>query len=75
MPSVVENPKDLLTFTSNGIISSQHRRWWTDVDPNFTVQTHDQYCFRKWCGIYKNKIIRLFFDGRVIGSLLGLHGP
>lgn len=54
---------DEATFTSNGVVSSQNCRWWSDVNPNFTVQTRDQYCFKTnvWCGIFKDRIIGPFF--------------
>lgn len=55
---------DEATFTSNGTVSSQNCRWWSDVNPNFTIQTRDQYSFKTnvWCGIYKNRIIGPFFS-------------
>ena len=54
---------DEATFTSNGTVSSQNFRWWSDVNPNFHVQTRDQYSFKTnvWCGIYKDRIVGPFF--------------
>lgn len=54
---------DEATFTSNGTVSTQNCRWWSDTNPNFTIKTRDQYAFKTnvWCGIYKNKIIEPFF--------------
>lgn len=55
---------DEATFTSNGTVSSQNCRWWTDSNPHFTIKTRDQYYFKTnvWCGIYKDKIIGPFFS-------------
>lgn len=55
---------DEATFTSNGTVSSQNCRWWSDTNPNYTIKTRDQYAFKTnvWCGIYKNKIIGPFFS-------------
>ena len=54
---------DEATFSSNGTVSSQNCRWWSDTNPHFTQRTRDQYSFKTnvWCGIYKNKIIGPFF--------------
>lgn len=55
---------DEATFTSNGTVSSQNCRWWSDTNPHFTIKTRDQYAFKTnvWCGIYRNKIIGPFFS-------------
>lgn len=54
---------DEATFTSNGVVSSQNCRWWSDINPNFHVQTRDQYSFKTnvWCGIYKDRLVGPFF--------------
>lgn len=54
---------DEATFTSNGTVSSQNYRWWSDMNPNFTVQRRDQYSFKTnvWCGIFKNRLVGPFF--------------
>lgn len=54
---------DEATFSSNGTVSSQHCRWWSDNNPNFTIKSRDQYSFKTnvWCGIYKNSLIGPFF--------------
>lgn len=50
---------DESVFTSNGTVSSQNCRWWSDINPNFSIQTRDQYQFKTnvWCGMYKDRII------------------
>lgn len=54
---------DEATFSSNGTVSSQNCRWWSDTNPHFTLKTRDQYSFKTnvWCGMYKNQIIGPFF--------------
>lgn len=66
---------DEATFTSNGTVSSQNCRWWSDTNPNFTLKTRDQYSFKTnvWCGIYKHQIIGPFFSRNPeCGSLFAL---
>lgn len=55
---------DEATFSSNGTVSSQHFRWWSEENPNFIIKSHDQYSFKTnvWCGIYKNRLIGPFFS-------------
>lgn len=61
---------DEATFTSNGTVSSQNCRWWSDVNPNFTIQTRDQYSFKTnvWCGIYKARVIGPYFFRQNLNS-------
>lgn len=54
---------DEATFSSNGTVTSQNCRWWSDENPHFTIKARNQYSFKTnvWCGIYKNKILGPFF--------------
>lgn len=54
---------DEATFSSNGVVSSQNCRWWSDENPNFTIECKNQYSFKTnvWCGILNNRIIGPFF--------------
>lgn len=54
---------DEATFSSNGTVSSQHCRWWSEENPNFTIKSRDQYSFKTnvWCGIYKDRLIGPYF--------------
>lgn len=66
---------DEATFTSNGTVSSQNCRWWSDSNPNFTIKTRDQYSFKTnvWCGIYKSKIVGPFFFREPLNAQRYLH--
>lgn len=66
---------DEATFTSNGTVSSQNCRWWSDVNPNFTIKTRDQYSFKTnvWCGIYKDRVIGPFCFRQTMNSQRYLH--
>lgn len=54
---------DETTFTSNGTVNLQNCQWWSDVNPNFHVETRDQYSFKTnaWCRIYKDIIFGPYF--------------
>lgn len=54
---------DEATFTTNGVVSSQNCRWWSDNNPNFTIECKSQYSAKTnvWCGILDNKIVGPFF--------------
>lgn len=54
---------DEATFTSNGTVSSQNCRWWATENPNFVIQSKDQYTFKVnvWCGIFNLRIVGPFF--------------
>lgn len=55
---------DEATFTSNGTVSSQNFRWWSDVNLNFNTHTRDQYSFKTnvWCGIAKTELFNHTFS-------------
>lgn len=50
---------DESTFTTNGVVSSQNCRWWSDENPNFVIDNNNQYYQKTnvWCGIVNNKLI------------------
>lgn len=54
---------DEATFSSNGTVSSQNCRWWSQENPNFTIECRDQYHFKTnvWCGILKDELIGPYF--------------
>lgn len=54
---------DEATFTSNGTVSSQNCRWWSNTNPNFVIECRDQYSFKTnvWCGLLHNQIIGPYF--------------
>ncbi|KAJ8943430.1 hypothetical protein NQ318_020681 [Aromia moschata] len=51
---------DESTFSTNGVVSSQHCRYWSETNPHFTISCRRQY-FKKvnvWCAVsYTNGII------------------
>lgn len=54
---------DESTFTTNGVVSSQNCRWWSQENPNFVIANRNQY-YKKtnvWCGILNDKLIGPFF--------------
>lgn len=54
---------DESTFTTNGVVSSQNCRWWSDENPNFVIDNKNQYYQKTnvWCGIINDKLIGPFF--------------
>lgn len=54
---------DEATFTSNGVVCSQNTRWWSTENPNFHIESRDQYSFKTnvWAGILNNRIIGPYF--------------
>ena len=54
---------DESTFTTNGVVSSQNCRWWSDVNPNFIIDNKNQYYQKTnvWCGILNDKLLGPFF--------------
>lgn len=54
---------DEATFTTNGVVSSQNCRYWSDTNPNFRIVTGSQYSKRVnvWCAISYNGIIGPYF--------------
>ena len=54
---------DEATFTSNGTVSSQNCRWWSQENPQFVIECRDQYSFKTnvWCGILNDQIIGPYF--------------
>lgn len=59
---------DESTFSTNGVVSSQHCRYWNETNPHFTISCRRQY-FKKvnvWCAVSYNGIIGpYFFDGNL----------
>lgn len=54
---------DESTFTTNGVVSSQNCRYWSDENPHFRIITNSQR-YKKvnvWCAIRYDKIIGPFF--------------
>lgn len=54
---------DESTFTTNGIVSSQNCRYWSDENPHFRIVTNSQR-YKKvnvWCAIRCDKIIGPYF--------------
>lgn len=62
---------DECTFTSNGVVSSQNCRWWADRNPDFIIETNNQYYFKVnvWCGIFNNRIIGPFFFREALNAV------
>ena len=57
---------DESTFSTNGVVSSQHCRYWSENNPHFTITAHSQY-FKKvnvWCAVSFNGIIGPYFFNR-----------
>lgn len=54
---------DLATFNSNGAVSLQICKWWSDQNLHFSIKIRDRYSFKTkvWYGIYKDKLIGPFF--------------
>lgn len=61
---------DEATFSSNGVVSSQNCRWWSDVNPGFVIECKDQYSFKTnvWCGIYNGRLIGPYFFRQNLNS-------
>lgn len=56
---------DEATFSTNGTVSSQHVRYWSDTNPLFRITNHRQYFVKVnvWCAIsYYGIIGPYFFD-------------
>lgn len=55
---------DESTFSTNGVVASQHARYWSESNPHFRIP-RSQYCVKVnvWCGIsYYGIIGPYFFD-------------
>lgn len=50
---------DESTCTTNGDVSSQHCRWWLDVNRNFIIDNKKQYyqTTNVWCVILNDKLL------------------
>lgn len=62
---------DEATFTTNGVVTSQNIRMWSDQNPHWIVQCKRQYSQKVnvWCGILNERIIGpFFFDGNLNGA-------
>lgn len=66
---------DEATFSSNGTVCSQNCRWWATENPEFIIESKDQYSFKVnvWCGIYNCSIIGPFFFHENLNSERYLH--
>lgn len=54
---------DESTFSTNGVVSSQHCRYWSETNPNFRITCRRQY-FKKvnvWCAVSYHGIIGPYF--------------
>lgn len=62
---------DESTFTTNGVVSSQHCRYWSETNPHFTISSQRQY-FKKinvWCAVSYHGIIGpYFFENNLNGD-------
>lgn len=62
---------DESTFSTNGVVSSQHCRYWSEINPHFTISRRRQY-FKKvnvWCAVsYYGIIGPYFFEGNLNGD-------
>lgn len=59
---------DEATFSSNGTVSSQHVRYWSDTNPHFRIASKRQYFVKVnvWCAVSYHGIIGpYFFDANV----------
>ncbi|KAJ8956830.1 hypothetical protein NQ318_014244, partial [Aromia moschata] len=55
---------DESTFSTNGVVSSQHCRYWCETNPHFTISCRRQYLKKvnMWCTVsYTNGIIGPYF--------------
>lgn len=54
---------DEATFTTNGVVSSQNCRFWSEVNPHWVIHCKRQYSekINVWCGIFDKQIIGPFF--------------
>lgn len=66
---------DEATFTTNGVVSSQNARYWSDQNPNWMINCKRQYSSKinVWCGIIDNKIIGPFFFDENLNTENFLH--
>lgn len=59
---------DEATFSTNGTVSSQHVRYWSDTNPHFRISNNRQYFVKVnvWCAVTYHGIIGpYFFDSNV----------
>lgn len=76
---LVENPNffknilytDEATFTTNGIVSSQNIRMWSEDNPHWTIECKRQYSSKinVFCGILNEKIIGPYFFNENLNSM------
>lgn len=54
---------DEATFSTNGTVSSQNIRYWSNENPHWVINCKNQYSEKVnvWCGILKDRIIGPFF--------------
>lgn len=47
----------------NGTVCSQNCRWWAEDNPNFTIDSKDQYGQKTnvWCGVFNKSVVGPFF--------------
>lgn len=61
---------DECSFSTNGVVSSQHCRYWARKNPEFKINVNNQK-YKKvnvWCGIYCDKIIGPYFFDVVVNQ-------
>ncbi|KAJ8960495.1 hypothetical protein NQ318_013779 [Aromia moschata] len=62
---------DESSFSTNGVVSSQHCRYWSETNPHFTISCRRQYFIKVnvWCAVsYTNCIIGPYFFQRKFKS-------
>lgn len=61
---------DEATFTTNGVISSQNTRYWSENNPNFTTNCKSQYSSKVnvFCGITHRRVIGPFFFNETLNG-------
>lgn len=66
---------DESTFTTNGVVSSQNCRWWSNDNPNFVIDNKNQYYQKTnvWCGILNDTLIGPYFFRENLTGATYLH--
>lgn len=61
---------DEATFTTNGVVSSQNCRFWAAENPNWVINSKNQYSEKVnvWCGILNERIVGPFFLDNLNGE-------
>lgn len=62
---------DEATFSTNGTVSSQNIRFWSEDNPHWVINCKSQYSARinVWCGVLKDRIIGPFFFNTTLNGV------